>query len=415
MRAEIVAVGSELLTPSRLDTNSLFVTRQLNTLGIVVRRKSIVGDQSAEIREAFLNSLRKSEVVILMGGLGPTNDDITREVVSEALDRRLSLDPEILDRLTRRYQKMSLKMTENNRRQAMVTEGAVVMQNPNGTAPGLFLKKGKTLIFLLPGPPNELQAMMINQVMTLIQKHKRTSRQEYRQLKVASLVESKVDSLVESVYKSFPKIETTILASPGVIELFFFWRGENDLHLANRELNELVKRVRSKLGESIFTDRDESLEEVVGRSLLAQRKTLATVESCTGGVISKMLTDIPGSSDYYLGGVVCYSNDSKTHLVGVNETTLERFGAVSKPVAHQMALGIRKRMDSDYALSATGIAGPDGGTPEKPVGLVFLGLSTPDGTEVRELRLRAGREVIRVRSARLALDWLRRKLEGRSD
>ena len=415
MRAEIVAVGSELLTPSRLDTNSLFVTRQLNTLGIVVRRKSIVGDQAAEIREAFLNSLRKSEIVILMGGLGSTNDDITREVVSEALGRRLSLDPEILDRLTRRYQKMSLKMTENNRRQAMVTEGAVVMRNPNGTAPGLFLKEGKTLVFLLPGPPGELQAMMINEVMTLIQKHKRTSRQEYRQLKVASEVESKVDSLVESVYKSFPKIETTIVASPGVIELFFFWRGENDLHLADRELNELVERVRSKLGKSIFTDKDESLEEVVGRSLLAQRKTLATAESCTGGAISKMLTDVPGSSDYYLGGVVCYSNDSKTHLVGVNETTLERFGAVSKPVAHQMALGIRKRVDSDYALSATGIAGPDGGTPEKPVGLVFLGLSTPDGTEVRELRLGAGREVIRVRSARLALDWLRRKLEGRSD
>ncbi len=415
MRAEIVAVGSELLTPSRVDTNSLFVTQQLNTLGIVVRRKSIVGDQALEIREVFASSLRKSEIVILMGGLGPTNDDITREVVSEALGRGLSLDPGILENLIRRYQKLDLKMTDNNRRQAMVMKGAVVMKNPNGTAPGLFLKEGKTLVFLLPGPPGELQPMMTDVVMPLIQEHKRTSRQEYRQLKVASEVESKVDSLIGSIYKSFPGIETTILASPGVIELFFYWRGEDDQLLANRELNELVERIRSKLGNSVFTDKEKSLEEVVGQSLRSQGKTLATAESCTGGVIGKMLTDIPGSSEYYLGGAVCYSNHLKTQLAGVHETALERFGAVSGPVAQQMASGIRKRAGSDFGLAVTGIAGSGGGSPEKPVGLVFVGLSTPQEDEVRELRLRGSREVIRVRSARLALDWLRRKLEGRSD
>ena len=415
MRAEIVAVGSELLTPSRVDTNSLFVTQQLNTLGIVVRRKSIVGDQALEIREVFASSLRKSEIVILMGGLGPTNDDITREVVSEALGRGLSLDPGILENLIRRYQKLDLKMTDNNRRQAMVMKGAVVMKNPNGTAPGLFLKEGKTLVFLLPGPPGELQPMMTDVVMPLIQEHKRTSRQEYRQLKVASEVESKVDSLIGSIYKSFQGIETTILASPGVIELFFYWRGEDDQLLANRELNELVERIRSKLGNSVFTDKEKSLEEVVGQSLRSQGKTLATAESCTGGVIGKMLTDIPGSSEYYLGGAVCYSNHLKTQLAGVHETALERFGAVSGPVAQQMASGIRKRAGSDFGLAVTGIAGPGGGSPEKPVGLVFVGLSAPQEDEVRELRLRGSREVIRVRSARLALDWLRRKLEGRSD
>ena len=415
MRAEIVAVGSELLTPSRVDTNSLFVTQQLNTLGIVVRRKSIVGDQALEIREVFASSLRKSEIVILMGGLGPTNDDITREVVSEALGRGLSLDPGILENLIRRYQKLDLKMTDNNRRQAMVMKGAVVMKNPNGTAPGLFLKEGKTLVFLLPGPPGELQPMMTDVVMPLIQEHKRTSRQEYRQLKVASEVESKVDSLIGSIYKSFQGIETTILASPGVIELFFYWRGEDDQLLANRELNELVERIRSKLGNSVFTDKEKSLEEVVGQSLRSQGKTLATAESCTGGVIGKMLTDIPGSSEYYLGGAVCYSNHLKIQLAGVHETALERFGAVSGPVAQQMASGIRKRAGSDFGLAVTGIAGPGGGSPEKPVGLVFVGLSAPQEDEVRELRLRGSREVIRVRSARLALDWLRRKLEGRSD
>lgn len=410
MRAEIIAIGSELLTPSRIDTNSLVVTQTLNTLGIVVMRKSIVGDQSEEIGDVFASSLKKSEIVVLMGGLGPTNDDITREVVSEVLGRSLSLDGEILEHLQHRYGRIGLKMTRNNRRQAMVIKDATVMANPNGTAPGLFLKEGDTLVFLLPGPPKEMQPMMVDHVLPLIGKYKRTSRQDYRQLKVASEAESKVDSLIESIYKSYPEIETTILSSPGVIELFFYWRGGDDPPLASQQLEELVKRVHTKLGAAVFTDKEETLEAVLGQLLCDKHKTLATAESCTGGVIGKMLTDVPGSSQYYRGGVVCYSNHLKVRLVGVNETTLERFGAVSGPVAYQMAMGIRGCTGSDFGLSITGIVGPQGGTVEKPVGLVFMGLSTCVRTEVKELRLRGNRESIRVRSSRMALDWLRRKL-----
>lgn len=412
MRAEIIAIGSELLTPSRVDTNSLFVTQELQTLGIVVMRKSIVGDHSEEIREVFTHTLKKSEIVILMGGLGPTNDDITREVVSQALGRGMSLDRTILGNLEQRYDRMGLKMTDNNRRQAMVVEGSTVMTNRNGTAPGLFLKEGETLVFLLPGPPVELQAMMLDQVMPLIQKHKQTSRLNYRQLKVASEVESKVDDMVGSIYKSYPEIETTILSSPGVIELFLNWRGRDNHQLASRQLGELVERIRVKLGASVFTDKEETLEAVLGQLLREQGKTVATAESCTGGVIGKMLTDVAGSSDYYRGGVVCYSDDLKVQLVGVKEATLKRFGAVSGSVARQMAVGIRERASSDFGLSVTGIAGPQGGGPEKPVGLVFIGLSAPRQTEVKEVRLSGGREVIRIRSSRMALDWLRRKLVG---
>lgn len=410
MRAEIIAIGSELLTPSRLDTNSLFITRQLNDLGLMVARKSIVGDRAEDIRDVLASALPRSEVVILIGGLGPTNDDMTREVVADALGRRLVLDEGILENLQRRYAQARLQMTVNNRRQARVIEGAEILENPNGTAPGQFLRENSTLVFLLPGPPRELQPMVMNQVLPLIRRHKPTSVQHRRQLKVASEVESRVDALIESIYKSYPQVETTILASPAIIELFFYWRGEPDDALAETQLDELAERVRARLGDSVFTDREETLEEMLGHLLVARGKTIATAESCTGGTIGKILTDVAGSSRYYVGGVVCYSNPLKIQLVGVNETTLERFGAVSEPVARQMALGIRMRTGSDFGLSLTGIAGPEGGTPEKPVGLVFVGLADAQGTRVQKLQLRGDREAIRLRAARMALDWLRREL-----
>ncbi|MCK5351298.1 nicotinamide-nucleotide amidohydrolase family protein, partial [bacterium] len=294
-----------------------------------------------------------SEVVILTGGLGPTHDDITREVVSKVLGRELASDPEILEGLKSRYQRVGLKMTDNNLRQARVPEGAESMGNPNGTAPGIFLKEGKTLLFLLPGPPREMKPMM-SQVMDLIGRYKQLTRPYYRQLKVASETESGVDSAIGSIYTSYNSIETTILSSPGMIELTFYWMDEAHAPLAEDQLGELVTRVREKLGESIFTDREEDLEEVVGRMLSEEGKTLATAEYCTGGLLGKMLTDVPGSSQYYRGGVVCYSNDLKVDLVGVNETTLERFGAVSEQVAAQMAVGIRERAGADVGLSVTG-------------------------------------------------------------
>ncbi|MDA2923863.1 competence/damage-inducible protein A [Acidobacteria bacterium AH-259-L09] len=410
MRAEIIAVGSELLTSARVETNSLFIAEKLSQCGIRVMRKFVVGDREAEIRGALRAALKDAEILIFTGGLGPTNDDITREVVSETLRRSLSLHSAILEDLKARYQRFGLRMTENNQRQAMVPEGAEPIDNTHGTAPGLFLKEGKALIFLLPGPPHELKPMMTNRVMDLIHKYKQTSRQFYRRLKVASEAESRVDFRIGSTYKSYPSIETTILASPGIIELFFCWVGEVNEQLAEQQLEELTRRVRDKLSESVFTDQELDLQEVIGQILRDSGKTLATAESCTGGLIGKMLTDVPGSSDYYRGGLVCYSDDLKVDLLGVNATTIERFGAVSEQVAYQMAVEIRKRARADLGLSVTGIAGPNGGTPEKPVGLVFVGLSSEQETGVKKLQFPGQRETIRLRASRFALDCVRRSL-----
>ena len=411
MRAEIIAVGSELLTFSRLDTNSLFITKKLNESGLRVMRKFVVGDREEEIRTALDTALTDSEIVITTGGLGPTHDDITREVVSEALGRNLSLDSAIAEELKKRYRRVGLSMTENNLRQAMVPEGAEPIENPNGSAPGLFLKEGKRLLFLLPGPPHELEPMM-NHVMELVRKHRQISPAFYRRLKVASQAESVVDSMIGPIYKSYPQIETTILSSPGIVELFFYWVGEGNPQLAEGQLGKLMRRVVDKLGQSVFTDQEEELEEVVGKVLRQKGQTLATAESCTGGLIGKMITDVPGSSSYYRGGVVSYSNSLKVDLIGVNETTLERFGAVSPQVAHQMAVGIRESTRADFGLSVTGVAGPEGGTPEKPVGLVFLGLSSQEETRVRKEQFPGTRQAIRIRASRLGLDWLRRTLIG---
>ena len=409
MRAEIIAVGTELLTPSRVETNSLFITKKLNESGLKVMRKFVVGDREEEIVGALVSALKGSEIVIFTGGLGPTHDDITREIVAKALGRRLARDSAILEGLRRRFQRSGLKMTDNNLRQAMVPEGAVPIENPNGTAPGLFMKEGKTLLFLLPGPPLEVEPMM-SQVMDLIGQYKQISRLLYHRLRVASQTESGIDSAIGSIYKSYSSIETTILSSPGLIELFFFWVGEANEQLAEEQLQELVRRVRDKLGHAIFTDQEEDLEEVVGQILRDRGMTVATAESCTGGLLGKMMTDAPGSSDYYLGGVVSYSNDLKVDLLGVNETTLERFGAVSEQVAAQMAVGIRKDTSADLGLSVTGIAGPGGETTEKPLGLVLIGLSSDQETRVKRIQLPGPREAIRIRASRFALDWLRRSL-----
>ncbi|MGH9341800.1 MAG: competence/damage-inducible protein A [Acidobacteriota bacterium] len=410
MRAEIIAVGSELLTPSRLDTNSLFITAQLNGLGIRVARKFVVGDDADEIRDAFLTALTASDIVIMTGGLGPTNDDITREVVAQALDLELIPDPAVLEQLMQRYRRLGVEMTDNTRRQAMVPQGAEIMSNPKGTAPGLFLERDDRLIFLIPGPPRELESMVLNQVLPCIRQSKPTAHQYCRQLKVASMAESKVDALISPIYSSCPEIETTILSSPGIIELSFQWCSPVSRN-AEENLADLVKRVRETLGESVFTDQNESLEEVVGKLLKSRGLTLASAESCTGGLVGEMVTRTPGSSEYYLGGVVCYSNDLKSRLVGVDTATLQKFGAVSAEVAEELASGICRRVGSDIGLSVTGIAGPSGGSEKKPVGLVYIGLSTREGSSrVKELQFSGDRETIRLRSARFALDWLRTQL-----
>lgn len=410
MKAEIIAIGSELLSPWRIDTDSLFITEELNRIGIKVWRKTIVGDRLEDLKQVFAGALSASELVFCIGGLGPTRDDLTREAIAEVMARPLAESEEVMRRLEQRFARIGVSMTANNRQQAKVPGGAQILVNPNGTAPGLLLRNEDCMVFLLPGPPPELKPMVSNLVIPAIQAEKPTSRLIYRQIRVASEGESRVDHLVSPIYRTYSEVETTILASGGVVDLLFYWIGANEPATAARVLDELVARVREQLGASVFTEGSESLEAVLGGMLRSLGRTVATAESCTGGAIGELLTDVPGSSEFYRGGMITYSNDSKTNWLGVPSTLIESHGAVSPEVAEAMAARIRLVSGADYGLSATGIAGPSGGTFEKPVGTVYLGMANGRASESKRLQLLGDREVVRQRTAKVALDWLRRQL-----
>ena len=406
--AQIIAVGSELLTPTRLDTNSLFLTEQLNRIGIQVERKMVVGDRGDLISDALQAAVESAGVVFVTGGLGPTADDITREVAAELFGRPLLFDSTIMDSIEERARRFRFPVGENNRRQAMVPEGAVVLPNPRGTAPGLFFRERGALVFFLPGPPRELKPMVQEQVMEVLEKSFPVSIHLTRHLSVASMAESKVDALVEPIYRQYPEIQTTILSSPGIIDLHLGCPGTSSQ--AEEKLEELSARIRGRLGESLFTEAGESLEAVVGTSLKREGLDLATAESCTGGLIAKMITDVAGSSEYFRGSILGYSNELKKTLLGVPAALLEEQGAVSAAVVEKMATAVCDVTGASTSLSVTGIAGPGGGTAEKPVGLVFFGLSCRGRVFSKRRLLPGGRETIRLRAARFALDWLRREL-----
>lgn len=410
LRAEIIAVGTELLSFSRPETNSLFLTDQLARLGINVSRKFTVGDREQHIQQALEMALGDSDFIFLTGGLGPTNDDRTREAVAAALGLPLREDQALLDQLTRRRERFGLPLSSNYRRQALVPEGAEALPNANGSAPGLLIRWKKAMVFLLPGPPHELKPMMINEVLPRILKDRTIAFRPVELLQTAGEIESGLDESIQDVYREYSDIETTLLSSQGIIRIFFSWAGKDDSSLAKSRLSEIKKRVRERLGDSVFSDREVALEEATGDLLRKRGLTLAVAESCTGGLLGASLTRAPGSSDYFLGGVICYSNRLKVQLSGVDSHLLAQSGAVSEQVARQMASGVRRLLSADIGLSITGIAGPTGGTDEKPVGLIFVGLAFENSVEVRRLQLSGDRETIRARAANLAIDLLRRSL-----
>jgi nicotinamide-nucleotide amidase len=407
MKAEIIAVGSELLTPDRLDTNSLFLTRRLNHLGIAVVRKTIVGDEPGALRDAFHQALNRADLIVSSGGLGPTLDDLTREAVSELLGRKLVLHPEVLSHIEARFRRLGRKMAQNNKRQALVPEGASVLENPVGTAPGLWLEPDGRLIVLLPGPPPELQAIFTKHVEPRLARLGGGLRLYSRELRIAGLPESEVDQRAAPVYSGYPDVQTTILAAPGEIQIHLrSWSG--DAAATERVLQEMVDRMTLALGESIFTTAGESLEETVARQLTIHQATIAAAESCTGGLLAERLTRVPGSSAYFLGGVVCYSNELKTAWADVPLELIETHGAVSAAVAQALAAGIRRRTGATLGVGITGIAGPSGGSPQKPVGLVHIGLADSSSNSERAAQFSGDRERIRWQAAQLALDMVRR-------
>ncbi len=409
MDAEIIAVGSELLTPHRLDTNSLYLTEKLNALGIEVRFKTVVGDDPERLAAVLRAALDRSPLVILTGGLGPTEDDVNRAVVAEVLGRRLHEVPEIRRRIEERFARLGRSMAENNLRQALVPEGAAWLPNDHGTAPGIWLEHKGVTIVLLPGPPGELKAMFEAQCRPRLERIATGERIRSRVLKVVGLPESEVDQRIAPVYKAYANPVTTILATPGAIEIHLRARAASDAE-AEALLTDLGDKVELALGDHVFSARGESLEEVVGMFLVMKHKTVAVAESCTGGLLSERLTRTPGSSNFFAGGAVCYSNELKTKLAGVPPSLIETHGAVSKPTAQALAEGIRQRAAASLGVGITGIAGPGGGTPEKPVGLVYIALADERGTEVREFRFPGSRERIRQWASQAALEMVRRRV-----
>ena len=409
LSAEIIAIGSELLAPDRTDTNSLWLTDQLNRIGIDVKLKTIVGDDDARLEELIKDAVKRSRVVITTGGLGPTEDDITRKVVARALGRRLALDEDVLAEIRTRFQSFGLTMPERNSRQAMVIDGADLLPNPNGTAPGLYLKHAECAIALFPGPPREMQPMFENHVQPRLQNLAGDLRFARRILRVAGMGESAVDEKIAPIYTQYENPQTTILFNSSEIEIHLRAHARTGTE-AEALLDDLSLKIEKALGDAVFAFRGETMEEVIGRRLMITGFTLAVAESCTGGLIAQRITNVPGSSTYFIEGVVTYSNESKTRLLGVDKKLIRDHGAVSKEVARDMARGVRHRAKTDFGIAVTGIAGPGGGSEEKPVGLVYVALADDSHTEHKRLMIPGDRELVRWRASQAALDMLRRRL-----
>lgn len=408
-KAEIIAIGSELLTPLRSDTNSLHLTMRLNELGIEVRRKVVIGDDVDDLAVAIRDALLRTDLIITMGGLGPTEDDRTRDAVSRATGRGFVRSGAWVEYMKERFARVGRTLGDNNLRQADLLEGAELLPNPRGTAPGQWLP-GRCSMMMLPGPPRELVPLFdqegLHRIASLAP---RSNPIMTRILHVTGMTESHADSLVGPIYRDLVNPSVTILASPGSIELHLRARSEEGRR-AEEIIAEVEARFREKLAERIYGVDEETLQSVVAQRLIDAGMTVVAAESCTGGMLAARLTEISGSSRYFLRGYVCYSNRSKCDDLGVSAELIERHGAVSREVAEAMATGARKRGGADVALAITGIAGPTGGTPEKPVGLVFIALADGAGVRVLECRFAGERAVVRFQATQRALDMLRLRL-----
>jgi nicotinamide-nucleotide amidase len=415
--AEIIAVGSELLGTTRIDTNSLFLAGRLASLGIELRAKSVVGDERARLAAVFVSALSRSDLVVLTGGLGPTDDDLTRDVVASALGLDMREDPAIVEQIASRFARRNLRMPEVNRRQALVPAGARSLENPNGTAPGLYIEHEGHVIVMLPGPPRELQPMFDGLCEGPLLARAGSARIYREVLFVAGRGESHVEEIAQPLYSRWttenPPIETTILAVPGQVELHLTHRTSGGAAAAAR-VRAAREELAAALGEDVFSTDGRSMEEVVGGMLADRSLTISAAESCTGGLILSRLTDVPGSSRYVLGGAVAYSNEAKTELAGVSPELIAAHGAVSEPVAVALADGIRARTGATLALGVTGIAGPGGGSPEKPVGTVAIAL-TGEGipARVRLFSFFGGRPQVKFQASQAALDMVRRNFGNR--
>jgi nicotinamide-nucleotide amidase len=419
MKSEIIAVGSEMLTPSRQDTNSLYLTEKLNELGVTVAFKTIVGDRRKDLVNAIGAALSRADIVVLMGGLGPTEDDLTREAVAETLSLTLRRNAAQVAALAARAATWRIPMPENNLKQADILEGATLLPNLNGSAPGQWLditwQSYRKLLMLVPGPPHECRALFDAECIPRLREILPARHIAKRTLRAAMIPESQADKLLAPIYTEYKDVETTILAHAGDIQLTLLCAKSNAA-AAQARVDELAGRMEEALEDWLYTSSSESsgssesLEQIVLYYLGLRQSTLAVAESCTGGLIAQRLTSVPGSSRSFLGGAIVYSDELKTAFAGVPRELIGEYGAVSREVAEALADGIRRHTGATLGLGVTGIAGPAGGTEAKPVGLVYIALSDAQKTDSIEKNFRGDRDRIRQWAAQQALDLIRRKL-----
>ena len=413
MKSEIIAVGSELLTPYRQDTNSLYLTEKLNEIGVAVAFKTIVGDRKRDLVSAVRTALARADLICVMGGLGPTEDDLSREAVAEALGVTVRRDPTLIVALAARFAARRMQMTDNNLKQADIVEGAAVLPNPNGTAVGLWLDTQfaghRKIVMMLPGPPSECKPLFADECIPRLREILPPRHIAKRVLKATMIPESTADALLAPIYTTYTDVETTILAGNAEIQLQLTC-SKPTLESAQQRVDELAGRLEEALDKHLYASSDETLEQIVMYYLELKQETLAVAESCTGGLLAQRLTSISGSSRSFLGGAVVYSNEMKIDICDVPPHLIETYGAVSADVAEALARGIRHRTGSSMGVGITGIAGPTGGTEEKPVGLVYIAVSYGNKTESIECHFRGDRNRIRLWASQQALDLIRRRL-----
>ena len=412
MQAAIVAVGSELLGADRVDTNSLGLSDVLRTFGVGLRSKEVVGDSVSQIASSLRRLSGEVDLVIVTGGLGPTADDVTREAIAEAFAMQLSTEPRVMEAMEVRFANSGITMPEVNRRQALVPERADWIANPRGTAPGLVLEEKGCTLYFFPGVPRELDGMVESHLKPWLRSRSQAVGIEQRALRVACLAESRVEELIAPAYEEMGRESITVLAKPGDIEIRVSAKGTQEARSV--QLDAMVERLRELVGGAAYSvEAGDDLETVVGRLLKQQSATVATAESCTGGLVSERLTNVAGSSTYFVGGVVAYADEVKRTVLGVDGALIESHGAVSREVAIAMSEGAVKRFGTDYGIGITGVAGPGGGSESKPVGAVHIAIARRGREALHHgARFPGDRQRVRGLSSQWALDLLRRDLLG---
>jgi nicotinamide-nucleotide amidase len=412
VRAEIITIGEEITSGHTVDSNSSYIARKLAEIGVEVWYKIAIGDRLDDIQQAILTSWNRSEVTITTGGLGPTADDITKKAICSAFERKLVFHEDLLKLLEERFRLLHRKLPAIGQNQALQPQGAILLDNPIGSAPGILFEEQERCFISLPGVPSEMEAIIDQSVIPYL--HKRAGREhiEIRRIRTTGITESELAEAISDLEPTHEQIRLAYLPGYQGTDLRLVCHA-HDAAGAIAEVNKLAEAIVARVGDYIYTIGDQTISEVVGSLLTASHKTVATAESCTGGLVAKLLTDVSGSSNYFLGSVVSYSNEVKEKMLKVPHELLESYGAVSSQVAEAMAVGVRKAIGVDYGISLTGVAGPTGGTPEKPVGLVYIGCAHEGGVFSKRVNLFGTRQRIRERSATMALDLLRKTIMGR--